>query len=67
MTTTASAVITCIGNVGPGFNLVGPALNFSIFSGWSKCVLSFLMIAGRLELFTFLAFFIPHYWNPDRY
>ncbi len=67
MTTTASAVISCIGNVGPGFNLVGPELNFSIFSGWSKCVLSFLMIAGRLELFAFLAFFIPHYWNPDRY
>ena len=67
MVTTSSAVITCLGNVGPGFNLVGPVLNFSIFSGWSKCVLSFLMIAGRLELFTFLAFFIPHYWNPDKY
>lgn len=67
MMTTASAVITCLGNVGPGFNLVGPELNFSIFSGWSKYVLSFLMIAGRLELFTFLAFLIPHYWNPDRY
>ncbi len=67
MTTTASAVISCIGNIGPGFNLVGPTLDFGIFSAWSKCVLSFLMIAGRLELFTFLAFFIPHYWNPDRY
>lgn len=67
MITTSSAVITCIGNIGSGFNLVGPALNFSMFSEWSKCVLSFLMIAGRLELFTFLAFFIPHFWNPDRY
>ncbi len=67
MTTTASAAIACISNIGPGFSLVGPALDFSIFSGWSKCVLSFLMIAGRLELFTFLAFFIPHYWNPNRY
>ncbi len=67
MITTVSAVMTCLGNVGPGFNLVGPDMNFGIFSGWSKGVLSFLMIAGRLELFTFLAFFTPHFWNSDRY
>lgn len=64
--TTFSAVITCLGNVGPGFNLVGPVMNFSIFSPFSKLVLSFLMIAGRLELFTFFMLFSPHYWNPDK-
>ena len=67
MITTISAVMTCLGNIGPGFNLVGPVMNFDIFSGWAKGVLSFLMIAGRLELFTFLAFFTPHFWNSDRY
>ena len=64
--TTISSVITCVGNVGPGFNLVGPTMNFSIFSNFSKIVLSFLMIAGRLELFTFFLLFSPHYWNANK-
>ena len=64
--TTVSAVLTCIGNVGPGFELIGPADNFSIFSDFSKVILALLMIAGRLELFTFFMLFSPHYWNPDK-
>lgn len=64
--TTLTSVLTCIGNVGPGFGLIGPADNFSIFSDFSKLVLSFLMIAGRLELFTFFMLFSTHYWNPDK-
>ena len=64
--TTLSSVLTCIGNVGPGFGLIGPADNFSIFSDFSKLVLSLLMIAGRLELFTFFMLFSPHYWNSDK-
>lgn len=66
-TTNLSAAASCLGNIGPGFNLVGPIENYSIFSPFSKLVMSFLMIAGRLELYTFLVFFTPHYWNPDRY
>lgn len=66
MVTSVSAVLACIGNIGPGFNLVGPAMNFSIFSGFSKIVLSFLMIAGRLELFTFFMLFSRHYWNSNK-
>lgn len=64
--TTISSVITCVGNIGPGFNLVGPTMNFSIFSDFSKVILSLLMIAGRLELFTFFMLFSPHYWNSNR-
>ena len=64
--TTLSSVITCVGNVGPGFNLVGPSMNFSVFSDFSKVILSFLMIAGRLELFTFFMLFSPHYWNANK-
>jgi len=64
--TTFSSVLTCVGNVGPGFNLVGPAMNFSVFSDFSKVCLSFLMIAGRLELFTFFMLVSPHYWNSNK-
>ncbi len=64
--TTISSVMTCVGNIGPGFNLVGPSMNFSIFSDFSKMVLSFLMIAGRLELFTFFILMSPRYWNSNK-
>lgn len=64
--TTISSVLTCVGNVGPGFNLVGPSMNFSIFTDFSKVFLSLLMIAGRLELFTFFMLISPHYWNANK-
>lgn len=64
--TTFSSVLTCVGNVGPGFNLIGPTMNFSVFSDFSKVILSLLMIAGRLELFTFFMLFSPHYWNANK-
>ncbi len=64
--TNVTAVLTCLGNVGPGFNMVGPTMNFSIFSDFSKFVLSLLMIAGRLELFTFFMMFSRRYWNSNR-
>ena len=64
--TTISSVLACVGNIGPGFNLVGPAMNYSIFSDFSKVILSLLMIAGRLELFTFFMLFSPHYWNSNK-
>ena len=64
--TTFSGVLACLNNIGLGFNLVGPTGGFHIFSGFSKLILSLLMIAGRLELFTLLMLFSPHYWNPDR-
>lgn len=64
--TNFSAVLTCLSNVGPGFNLVGPTMNFSLFSDFSTFVLSLLMIAGRLELFTFFMIFSRHYWNSNR-
>ncbi|MGI6731461.1 MAG: TrkH family potassium uptake protein [Anaerovoracaceae bacterium] len=64
--TTASAVATCLGNVGIGLNLVGPMLNFSIFSQLSTIFLGFLMLVGRLELFTILLLFSKQFWNPDK-
>lgn len=64
--TSFSSVLTCIGNIGPGFNLVGPAMNFSLFSAPVKYLLSALMIAGRLELYAFVIMFLPHFWLQDR-
>lgn len=50
LVSTITSVITCITNVGPGFGIVGPTGNFSTFSNVSKIVLTFDMLAGRLEL-----------------
>ena len=63
--TSFTATLACIGNVGPGFNLVGPESNYSIFSEPILLLLSMLMIAGRLELYTFIMVFIPHFWKQD--
>ncbi|MCC8016187.1 MAG: TrkH family potassium uptake protein, partial [Clostridiales bacterium] len=59
-TTTATSVITCINNVGPGLEAVGPTGNFSGFSEFSKLVLSLDMLVGRLEIFPILILFNPH-------
>lgn len=59
LTTNLLAIITTINNVGPGLNLIGPLNNFSIFSNFSKFVLSFIMIIGRLEIFPILILFSP--------
>ncbi len=63
METTATAVITCISNVGPGFAAVGPIGNFSSFSAFSKIVLSLDMLIGRLEIFPVLMLFWPGVWR----
>jgi len=62
----ASSVACTLGNVGPGFEVVGPVMNFSVFSNASKLLFSFLMLAGRLELFTLIILLTPGFWNPDR-
>ena len=59
MITNVTAVMTALSNVGPGLSAVGPTNNFAHFSDFSKIVLSFLMLAGRLELFPMLILFSP--------
>lgn len=59
-----SASGACLGNIGPGFGAIGPLSNYSIFSDGSTIVLSFLMIAGRLELFTVIILFTKKFWYP---
>ena len=57
------ATITSIGNVGPGLGSVGPAFNFAHLSDFNKWYLSFLMLLGRLELFTVLVVLTPTFWK----
>ncbi len=63
LTTTLTSVVACIGNIGPGLGAVGPAGNFADFSVLSKIVLSFDMLAGRLELIPMLMIFTPYAWS----
>lgn len=64
-TSTVSAVITCINNVGPGLGAVGPTSNFSALSAFSKIVLSADMLIGRLEIFPMLILFSPASWKKN--
>lgn len=61
--TTSTSVLTSISNVGPGFEVVGPTGNFSVFSPLSKIVLSFCMLAGRLEIYPMLIMFSKSIWK----
>lgn len=62
-TTNFTAVLATINNMGPGFSGVGPSQNFESFSVFSKIVLMFDMLAGRLELFPLLILFHPGIWR----
>ena len=57
--TNFSASLSCVSNIGPGFNLVGPAANFSGYSYVSKIILSLEMLFGRLEVFPLIVLFSP--------
>lgn len=63
--TSLGSVATCLGNVGPAIGKVGPVDNFAFFSPEAKVVLSFLMLLGRLELFTILILFTPFFWRAN--
>ncbi|MEZ5105778.1 MAG: potassium transporter TrkG [Draconibacterium sp.] len=63
METAMGAVATSLGNIGPGLGSVGPADNFAHIKPIGKWFLSFLMLLGRLELFTVLVLFSPSFWK----
>ena len=63
LVTTFTSVLTCFNNVGPGLEVVGPMGNFAGFSAPAKLLLSFDMLAGRLELYPMLALFSPRRWQ----
>lgn len=63
METNFSAVAACYNNIGPGLDSVGPTLNYSAYSGFSKIILSFAMLLGRLEIFPLILAFSPSTWS----
>lgn len=61
--TAVGAMATSLGNVGPGIGKVGPVDNFAWLSPGIKVFLSFVMVVGRLEIFTVLVLFTPYFWR----
>lgn len=64
-TSSIGAVATSLGNVGPGIGDVGPVNNFAAVPTPAKWILSYLMLLGRLELFTMLIIFSPYFWRAN--
>jgi trk system potassium uptake protein TrkH len=58
-----SAIIACINNAGPGLGVVGPSSNFGVLSDFQTWVCTIAMLVGRLEIFTVLILFTPHFWR----
>ncbi len=61
--TSISTALACVGNIGPGFGMVGPTRNYAFFDDFDLSVLSVAMIIGRLEILTFLLVFVPSFWR----
>ena len=61
--TSVGAVAATLGNIGPGIGKVGPIENYAHFSDTAKWIFSFLMLVGRLELFTVLVLLSPSFWR----
>lgn len=66
MTTTFTATAGILSNTGLAFGELGPTNDFSIFSEPMRLFISFMMIVGRLELFTVLLLFTPYFWNSEK-
>lgn len=62
-TTSFTASLSCLSNIGPGLDVVGPMGNYADFSYLSKAVMSFCMLVGRLEIFPVLVLLAPSAWR----
>ena len=60
--TNLSAVVSCFNNIGPGFDAVGPIANYGGYTIFTKFVLSFAMLLGRLEVYPLLLTLLPSTW-----
>ena len=63
LVTSISAVAASIGNIGPGFNLVGPVGNYAEIPAMGKWLLVWCMLLGRLEIYTVIIFLVPEFWR----
>ena len=55
--------MSCLGNIGPGFGLVGPVFNYSFLPDYLLWWLSIMMLLGRLEIYTVLVLFTKAFWR----
>jgi trk system potassium uptake protein len=62
--TAGSSVATCMANIGPGIGTVGPASNYAHLPDAGKVILTVLMLAGRLEIYTLILLLSRHFWTP---
>ena len=63
MVTNFTAIAATLNNIGPGLAQVGPMMNFGSFTNPAKLVMTFDMLAGRLEIFPMLVLFLPDTWR----
>jgi trk system potassium uptake protein len=61
--TSVAAVAATIGNIGPGFGMVGPTGNYAEIPFLGKWILIWCMLLGRLEIFTVIILFVPEFWR----
>ncbi|MDP2112705.1 MAG: potassium transporter TrkG, partial [Bacteroidota bacterium] len=61
--TASSSVATCMAGIGPGIGSVGPANNFSHLPDLGKIILTFMMLVGRLEIYTVIVLFSGNFWG----
>jgi trk system potassium uptake protein TrkH len=59
----ASAIIACINNTGPGLAQVGPASTYAVLTDFQTWLCTIAMLLGRLELMTLLVVFTPGFWR----
>lgn len=63
ITIVLTSVLQALGNVGIGLGGIGTSISFAVYPDWALCVLSFLMLVGRLELFTVYSLFTREFWR----
>lgn len=62
--TSVTTALATLGNIGPGFGRIGPVENYAFFQDYIKWGLSFIMMVGRLEIYTVLVLITPGFWRP---
>lgn len=63
LTTGFTTALVTVGNIGPGFGMIGPTMNYAFYHPFVKWVLSLAMLAGRLEVYTVLILLTPSFWS----
>jgi trk system potassium uptake protein TrkH len=61
--TSFGGIAACLGNIGPGFGMVGPTDNYAQIPYFGKWLMIWCMLLGRLEIFTVIIFLVPEFWR----